>query len=79
MADTPIVDWLLEGAAEASDRPEDQAWASRMREAAETIQRLLQSLHDIAEARQDATLVHELVQQALGYDPDITCEESETG
>ena len=71
MNQTTIVEWLLEGAAEASDRPEDQAWASRMREAAETIQRLLESLYDISQARQDATLVHELVQEALGYDPDI--------
>lgn len=37
---TTIVQWLRDGAAEASESPEDQAWANRMREAADEIERL---------------------------------------
>lgn len=33
--------------------------------------RLRQLMREIAECRQDSTVVHELVQQALGYDPDV--------
>ena len=46
-----------------------------MNAAAGEIQRLRRLIHDIAVSRQDTCLVHEIAQEALGYDPDLDSHE----